>query len=840
MAERKTRISYALFLTILFLLLYPSLPLGYAIETTYLNNVSNNFQIDGFTNIWFNTSTDQRDISVRFDSSTHRIITGVRLQYRTARLLADYADCPVTYKFESGSSWVDYNDLLPNTTGDNRTHVFHCQGDMFLITNSFFYISMGCGSDDPYIQVGVDTDHSGHSEYSFNGGGWTLDTVEYLVEALVEDISVLDENKSQIGEITVIDDFIDAYKVSLVGNDDVHFSLQANASGEYFNMRFFNGTAKLTPDSDAIWLEEGATTQKTHHYRPTSTTDYILLVEPNTDGIDNGTYILNWTYNPAPPPVNQLPPIDNDGNIQLSWNVSIDTDIAYYNVYRGTTADFPNDLAHMISSPGEVTGTTFEDLAWLPDDQYFYVVAAVDNSGHESLRSNAVNTTVMDTTAPENPVLQSPIDSPVDADGFVNISWNPISDGDLQYFRLYRARYSAFPLNSTYLISSLSGTSYQDFVPYNGPYFYKVSAVDDNGLESNGSNEVQTTVVDAIDPGPPENLTIYKQDGLIILNWSASVSLDLDYYLIYRATIPIHNISTSTPVANTTLKWWIDADLAPGTYHYAVIAVDLNGRQSNISNTVSINIPKNCPYTLFILISVLGVGGVVMGYAIYDRRRNPNSKFHKFNRANLKSFFGKLKRKPSNDGNPAPTTTRASRSSGIRQKSLDGIRYIGHQLIRAGSFFKLKLRASGVILKSGILSIKKKIQRDPMIQRIKIDNKQNKSHHGETGTPPSESEISELEALNESSKKNLHIIFDLLRVKKELSSEDLLHQTELSALEIQQCLAFLSAHHLILIRIGQPDFTPHYRLNNNLGAKWANILTIKDNKPDPKYNKKTS
>ena len=96
-----------------------------ATDTIYLNNVNNDFNIDGYTNVWFNTSTDQRDVSVRFDSSIHRIITGVRIRYRTGRLLAAYADVPTTYKFESGSDWVDYNDIFPNTTGIDQIHEFH-------------------------------------------------------------------------------------------------------------------------------------------------------------------------------------------------------------------------------------------------------------------------------------------------------------------------------------------------------------------------------------------------------------------------------------------------------------------------------------------------------------------------------------------------------------------------------------------------------------------------------------------------------------------------------------------------------------------------------------------
>ncbi|MHA1356723.1 MAG: fibronectin type III domain-containing protein [Candidatus Helarchaeota archaeon] len=528
--------------------------------------------------VWYNNQTDHQYISVWYDSTGLRLLTGVRVTYRTANLLSPMADCNVSYKFESGE-YVYYDDTLPNTMGNNWTHSFYCAGDTFLMTNASFYIDFGCASDDPYIQVGFDNDHSGHSMYSLNGGPWTTDDFEYLVEAVVEDVSLLEENVNVSGTITEEDDFVDGYKVSLLSADTCHFYLESQTGGESFNLRLFPVATRITGDGNALWLEEGPTDTKSHQFDAVAG-EYVVLVEPHVDGVDNGSYNLYWTYNPAPPELTSPPPIDADGNIQLSWNASPDSDLAYYNVYRGSYADFPLTPSNLISIPGSVTGTSFEDQVWLPDGQYYYCVTAVDDTGHESEKSNIVNISVLDSTAPQTPVLDAPEQSPIDSDGLIYLNWSAPTDTDVELFRLYRADYSGFPLNTSYLIVTLNSTSYQDYAFLNGTYFYRVTAVDEKSLESTGSNEVQTTVIDIVDPDPPVNLTYRRIDDLIVLNWTASTSPDLSHYYIYCTTSPLLNGSLP-PIANTTTSSWIGAKPPPGKYYYRIVAVDLNRRETS-------------------------------------------------------------------------------------------------------------------------------------------------------------------------------------------------------------------------------------------------------------------
>jgi hypothetical protein len=76
--------------------------------------------------------------------------------------------------------------------------------------------------------------------------------------------------------------------------------------------------------------------------------------------------------------------------IELTWTISTETDLAGYNVYRSDRADVPGQKLN-----GELLLTpTFRDISVQPGQDYFYRVAAVDQSGNESALSSAVETQV--------------------------------------------------------------------------------------------------------------------------------------------------------------------------------------------------------------------------------------------------------------------------------------------------------------------------------------------------------------------------------------------------------------------------------------------------------------
>lgn len=205
-----------------------------------------------------------------------------------------------------------------------------------------------------------------------------------------------------------------------------------------------------------------------------------------------------------------------------------------------------------------------------------------------------------------------------------------------------------------------------------------MTAIDDNGLESNGSNEVQTTVIDTTPPQSPTNLIYQIQNGTIILNWTAPNDFDLNYFFIYRTTTPIHNASLLNPIANTTTTSWIEPVLPPNKYYYTIVAVDFNGLRSDTLDFVSVTIAKPHSNTLLIILIIfVGCIGIVLGFAVYDRRRNPNSIFHKFNRRKLNGFF-----------------------KWTEEKSIIGMKFLEKQVIHLGNYLKPKFNKFKMKMKS--------------------------------------------------------------------------------------------------------------------------------------------
>jgi len=77
----------------------------------------------------------------------------------------------------------------------------------------------------------------------------------------------------------------------------------------------------------------------------------------------------------------------------------------------------------------------------------------------------------------------------------VDISWNASSSSNVQGYNVYRGSASGGPYTKISPTLSVSTLAFTDTAPVSGSnYFYVVTAVDSNGLESAASNEANVTV----------------------------------------------------------------------------------------------------------------------------------------------------------------------------------------------------------------------------------------------------------------------------------------------------------------------------------------------------------
>ncbi|WP_375765779.1 Ig-like domain-containing protein [Archangium gephyra] len=158
----------------------------------------------------------------------------------------------------------------------------------------------------------------------------------------------------------------------------------------------------------------------------------------------------------------------NGGFLDLSWSSNTEMDLAGYAVYRSTTAGGPYTKV-------ATTSVAFHrDQGLSNGTPYYYVVAAVDVAGNESLRSGEVSGTPTDTRAP----LASAM---VAAAGptYADISWTTDEPASSQVeYGTTSALGSATgvdPVRTTSHTVSLTG------LQPNKMYFYRVRSVDASG-----------------------------------------------------------------------------------------------------------------------------------------------------------------------------------------------------------------------------------------------------------------------------------------------------------------------------------------------------------------------
>jgi uncharacterized repeat protein (TIGR01451 family) len=113
--------------------------------------------------------------------------------------------------------------------------------------------------------------------------------------------------------------------------------------------------------------------------------------DANCDYNDNVYLITNIE------PVDPLPPTgvqaaSGEEQVDLSWSPSAEPDLAGYNVYRSTTP--PVSIGGTpLNSSALITTTSYTDPGLSNGTTYYYVVTAVDETGHESAASTEVSAT---------------------------------------------------------------------------------------------------------------------------------------------------------------------------------------------------------------------------------------------------------------------------------------------------------------------------------------------------------------------------------------------------------------------------------------------------------------
>jgi fibronectin type 3 domain-containing protein len=272
-------------------------------------------------------------------------------------------------------------------------------------------------------------------------------------------------------------------------------------------------------------------------------------------------------------PVAYVNDLGDGNNIQVSWSQversPYDT-VTSYRVYYGTSPGLYTDSVTTTNLSVQIGGLTQGQI-------YYFTAAAIDNSGHRSaLADEMVVAPLVVPRAPEEVTVTS-------REIIISIYWRDNIETDLEGYNVYR-----YTSEDTALVkvtsSLLTVPVYEDFDVWGDrTYYYKITAIDHDGNESDFSTLVSGHL---IPPNAPKRPLIAPSKTSVRLLWTPNIETDLAGYNLYRSTDSLNGFLK----VNTTLILtpdYTDETVEQGMmYYYRVEAMDTTDAVSDWSRRI--------------------------------------------------------------------------------------------------------------------------------------------------------------------------------------------------------------------------------------------------------------
>ena len=319
---------------------------------------------------------------------------------------------------------------------------------------------------------------------------------------------------------------------------------------------------------DATW-DEG---QTNYRYFMKGTTefgqDHTVITDENNTYFWNQYPVSATDFDPNAPLPPAAPTVtmtySDSGKPKLTWNAV--SGATSYRVFRSESRGTGYSLL------GTTTATSYTNTGAAVGKTYYYRVKAVNSvgtSGYSNIVSGKAKT-----AAPAAPSVTAGNSST----GKPQLTWKAVS-GAVKY-EVYRSTRQ----NSGYsLLGTTTSTSYVNTGASTGTtYYYRVKAVNRNGMASGYSNIVSGKAKAAA-PAAPSVTAGNSSTGKPRLTWKA-VSGAVSYR-IYRSESRGTGYSLLGTTSSTS---YVNTGAAAGkTYYYRVKAVNRDGMASGYSNIVS-------------------------------------------------------------------------------------------------------------------------------------------------------------------------------------------------------------------------------------------------------------
>jgi len=327
----------------------------------------------------------------------------------------------------------------------------------------------------------------------------------------------------------------------------------------------YETVARLEGIASSLYVDSGLSDRTTYWYR-------ISAYRKDGGETDISPPVSATTRDIPPPPVKVRATGGQPRRITLSWDSAgtPEDEIKGFVIYRGMDEKLsePLKIAEVPAGQNEYQdgkpplsdGTT-----------YYYRIVSINSGGAVSRGSSPVSATT-----------KSPPEPPAGFRGSSGevkktvLSWEKNREPDIREYQVYVKR----PDSSEFrLLDSVSGNGFTDSGLKDGAgYFYKIRAIDSDGLISDFSGEVGIRTK----PLPAKVTGISVIDAsLRIITWKPNQEKDVKKYNLFRKNF----LGIGQKIAETAEPGWQAAD-TKGTLELYVTAVDDAGLESEPSETV--------------------------------------------------------------------------------------------------------------------------------------------------------------------------------------------------------------------------------------------------------------
>ncbi len=317
---------------------------------------------------------------------------------------------------------------------------------------------------------------------------------------------------------------------------------------------------------------------------PMNTGDYKIryTVYDAAESIDTKTVTYEVDKD-APSAPKNLNAESMNGDVQLAWDYSTESDAAGYRIYR---AESENERFIPVGETNKRELNAFNDKSVILGNTYYYKVTAIDKFRQESLFSNVIAVTVVEDNIVPTVISISPASGKV-----IGTSTTiAVKAKDNVSVSTIKIQYSIDKGQTWVDIASTKTTGMAEIIwntpEINGEVLSRAIAIDKAGNESDGTPE-RKYIIDRTGPSKINGLTKTEYSNSVILRWDDVDDKDFAYFQVERKDTANGEFKSVGKVSDT-LGLHVKDLSCESTYWFRVVAYDELGNRGTPSDEIKV------------------------------------------------------------------------------------------------------------------------------------------------------------------------------------------------------------------------------------------------------------